>query len=155
MKKYTIIATVLLAVVLTIGIAAVILEKVNSDTLQTERPEVTSTGGIPSPTPDSTEICTPSTYTENAVTTTPTAEITSTVIPTHTGILIGFSTVYAVLLILLSLSLSIILFKPLMLAEITAHESKSSISFNVTVTLWLSSSMVGYGRIIISPLMSE
>ena len=89
MKKYTIIATVLLAVVLTIGIAAVILEKVNSDTLQTERPEVTSTGGIPSPTPDSTEICTPSTSTENAVTTTPTAEITSTVIPTHTGILIG------------------------------------------------------------------
>ena len=52
MKKYTIIATVLLAIVLTIGITAVILEKVNSDTLQTERPEVTSTGGIPSPTPE-------------------------------------------------------------------------------------------------------
>lgn len=89
MKKHTITAIVLLAVVLTIGITAVILKKVNSDIPQTERPEVTSTGGIPSATPDNAEKCTPSTSTETASIMTHTAEITATVIPTNTGTLIG------------------------------------------------------------------
>ena len=89
MKKYTIIAIVLLAVVLKIGLTAVILEKVNSDIPQTERPEVTSTGGIPSATPDNAGKCTPSTSAETASIMTHTAEITATVIPTNTGTLIG------------------------------------------------------------------